>query len=298
MSKAPQKNEDTWTVLKILEWTTSFFSDKGSPSARLDAELLLSELLKLERIHLYTNFDRPLTQVELDAYRALVKRRAQGEPIAYILGHREFWTLDLEVSPAVLIPRPDTETLVQAALDRIPKEKNWKVLDIGTGSGAIALSIASERPSLSMIATDISPEALAMARKNAENHDLAEMVDFMESDLFKNLDELKNSLDMIVTNPPYIGESEREDMGPGVAKYEPSSALFAGDDGLQILKTLIPASLGYLKDGGFLLTEIGYKQGEDVKKLFQETGFQNIEILQDFGQRDRVVLGQIERVRS
>ncbi len=281
-----------WTILKILRWTTDFLGKNQSSSPRLDAELLLSQVLDLERIHLYTSFDRPMAPNELDAYRALVKRRASGEPCAYILGHREFWTLDLKVDPRVLIPRPDTETLVRSALDRIDQDSTARLVDIGTGSGAVALSIASERPALQIAATDIDDDALALAAENAEIHGLSERVSFHPGDLLEALNQDWTPLEFIVSNPPYIGESERANLSSQVREFEPTKALFAGEDGLDTIRRLIAQSFDSLGSGGHLLFEIGYKQGPAVRKLLQEAGFESIEIIQDYGDRDRVAAAQ------
>lgn len=281
-----------WTILKILQWTTGFLTEKGSKSGRLDAELLLSHVLNLERIHLYTQFDRPLVQDELDAYRALIKRRANGEPIAYIVGHRAFWTLELLTTPAVLIPRPDTETLVRAALKRIPDDSTQKLVDIGTGTGAIALAIASERPHLQIAATDISADALAIAKENARKHELDHRVEFFHGDLLDPLPAPWNSPDIIVSNPPYIADEERSLMTRSVLDFEPAEALFAGSDGLDIIKRLTPAAFAALTPGGHLLIEIGFRQGQALQQLLKEQGFQHIEILKDYGDQDRVAAAQ------
>lgn len=281
-----------WTILKILQWTTGFLSEKGSESARLDAELLLSHVLDLERIHLYTQFDRPLLPEELDAYRALIKRRAAGEPIAYILGSRPFWTLDLLTTPAVLIPRPDTETLVRAVLDRIPEDSTAKLVDIGTGTGAIALSIASERPNLKVAATDLSADALAIARKNALHNELADRVEFFGGDLLDALPGNWANPDIIVSNPPYIAEEERSLMTRSVLDFEPHQALFAGPEGLDIIRRLIPAAFAALPPGGHLLLEIGFRQGPALQQLLQDQGFESIEIIKDYGNQDRVAAAQ------
>lgn len=283
-----QKFGPPWTILKLLNWTSEFLAEKGSDSGRLDAELLLSDLLGLPRIQLYTNFDRPLVSEELEEFRARVKRRAAGEPIAYILGSVEFWTLDLAVDPRVLIPRPDTETLVRAALDRLPLDAEGRLVDLGTGSGAVALSIASERPGLTVAATDISPDALEVAAENACRNDLANRVAFFQADLFNGLDESWTDLDMVVSNPPYIGERERPDLSRSVLDFEPELALFSGDDGLDLIRRLILDARDALKSGGHLLLEIGYAQGPAVASLLESAGFLQVQILKDYGDRDRV----------
>jgi release factor glutamine methyltransferase len=277
------------TILEILERTTPFLRRRGSPSPRLDAELLLAHVLDLERIQLYTQFDRPLLPDELSAYREIIRRRAKGTPCAYLTGHRAFWTIELHVDSRVLIPRPDTETLVEAALKRVPSD-DARIVDVGTGSGAIALALAAERPNLRIAATDLSEDALVVARLNAERLGLADRVAFLHGDLLAPLGDFLPA-DMILSNPPYIGESERPDLDPGVVDFEPGLALFSGADGLDLIRRLIPSSLGALCPGGLLLIEIGHTQGPAVCALFEAAGFQQIETLEDLGRRDRVVLG-------
>ena len=288
-------NDETWTILKLLEWTTPFLEKKGSPSPRLDAELLLSFVTGLERIHLYTQFDRPLVPDELARYRELIARRSRGTPVAYLLGEKPFWSLDLKVDPRVLIPRPDTETLVQAALKSLPDGPR-RVIDIGTGSGAIALAIAAERPDAHLAATDISADALAVARENAALNDLEDRVTFLEGDLFApfaipEVGDLWIPADMIVSNPPYIGESEKPSLDRSVLDFEPHGALFAGPDGLDVLRRLVLAAHEHLRPGGALLVEIGFTQGAAVADLFADAGFAGVAIEKDLAGQDRVVYG-------
>ncbi len=282
---------DTWTILRILEWTTSFLTERGSESPRLDAELLLGHVLDLERIHLYTQFDRPLIPEELAEYRALIKRRAAGEPVAYLTGERAFWTLDLLVDGRVLIPRPDTETLVEAALS-IADDSPATVIDVGTGSGAIALALASERPTWSVIATDVSEDALEVARENRARTGLDERVEMVRGHLLEPVKLDVFPIDMVVSNPPYVAESERDEVGPGVLEYEPTGALFAGPDGLDVITELVPAAFDALRPGGYLLVEMGYRQGPAVTAIFEEAGFVDVSIRRDLGGRDRVVSGR------
>ncbi len=286
-----------WTILKILRWTTGYFEDRGVDGARLDAELLLAHVLDIDRIQLYTQFDRPLTEDELGTYRGLVKRRAKREPCAYLLGARHFWSLELSVDPRVLIPRPDTETLVRVCLEKleeygVDEESPPRLVDVGTGSGAVALAIASERPELDIAATDNSADALDVARKNAQSLALDESVHFFEGDLLQALPEPWLPLDFIVSNPPYIADGEREEIQAGVRDFEPSSALFAGPDGLDVIRRLITEAREALVPGGFLLFEIGHRQGKAVRELLCAADLQNIEIVPDYGDRDRVAVAQ------
>lgn len=279
---------ERWTVLDLLKWTANYFAGKGIENGRLDAELLLAEVLKLNRIGLYLNFDRPLQSDELATFRALIERRARREPIAYILGHCEFWSLTFKVGPDVLIPRGDTETLVEAALKVLPP--GGTLLDVGIGSGAIALAIAHERPDLSVEGIDLSPAALAIAAENAERLGLADRVTLRQGDLFA-LDG-SNQYDVIVSNPPYIALGEKAALMPEVRDFEPALALFAGADGLDCYRALIPAARAALKDSGILLVEVGAGQATAVAELFAASGYAEIFTSRDLSGIERVVGGR------
>ena len=217
--------DNTWTIARVLEWTRGFFESKGIETARLDAELLIAHALKLKRIALYLDHHRPLSTQELEAIRSLVRRRSKLEPIHYILGQRDFWSITLNVDPRVLIPRPDTEKLVELALEHIDGDTE-QVLDLCTGSGAIALAIASEHPKLKLTATDISPEAIVLAQENSSHLDLSN-VQFQVSNLFEDL---SGTFTMIVSNPPYLARSEAGGLAPELS-HEPEQALFGGGSG-------------------------------------------------------------------
>lgn len=279
---------ESWAVLDLLKWTANYFAGKGIENGRLDAELLLAEVLKLNRIGLYLNFDRPLQSEELAAFRALIERRARREPIAYILGHCEFWSLTFKVGPEVLIPRGDTETLVEAALKVLPP--GGTLLDIGVGSGAIALAIAHERPDLSVEGIDLSPAALAIATENALLLGLAARVALRQGDLFA-LDG-NRQYDVVVSNPPYIAVGEQATLMPEVRNFEPSLALFAGDDGLDCYRALIPAAKTALKSSGYLLVEVGAGQATAVAELFAVAGYGEICTSRDLAGIERVVAGR------
>lgn len=289
----PEKLGPPWTILKILRWTTHFFESKDvSASARLDAELLLAKVLDFERMKLYTHFDRPMSDPELDAYRALIKRRAAGEPVAYILGSKGFWEIDLKVDPRVLIPRPETEILVEETLKRLDKDSDARIVDVGTGSGAIALALADARPNLRVVATDIAPDALTLARENADDLGLSDRVEFFEGDLLDGVRPDFFPCQIIVSNPPYIGEDERDEIMVDVKGFEPETALFSGPDGLDAIRRLVPASFDALESGGHFLCEIGHQQGEAVEEILKSAGFVETSIRQDYARLDRVVMGQ------
>lgn len=279
---------ESWTVLALLKWTANYFAGKGIENGRLDAELLLAEILHLNRIGLYLNFDRPVQNDELAAFRALIARRARREPIAYILGHCEFWSLTFKVSPEVLIPRGDTETLVEAALKVLPQ--GGTLLDIGVGSGAIALAIAHERPDAQVEGIDLSPAALAIATENAQRLGLAGRVALRQGDLFA-LDGSRQ-YDVIVSNPPYIAVGEKATLMPEVRDFEPALALFAGDDGLDCYRALIPAAKEKLKCFGTLLVEVGVGQAAAVTELFAVAGYAEIFSCRDLSGIERVVAGR------
>jgi release factor glutamine methyltransferase len=280
-----------WTILKLLQWTTQFLESR-SETPRLDAEILLAHSLGLKRMQLYTSYDRPLVGPELDAYRALVKRRSRGEPVAYIIGQRGFWTLDLKTDARALIPRPDTEVLVEEALARLDQETTGVVIDVGTGTGAIILAIASERPQARLAATDLSPEALALARENAEALGLSQRIAFFEGDLLLAVDESLRPAQMILSNPPYISSDEYVGLMPDVRLFEPRQALEAGEHGLDVYSRLLPMAYEALADEGFLLVEIGSTQAEAVVALFEQAGFCDVAVRRDYGDRARVVSGR------
>lgn len=294
---AQRGSNETWTVLKMLEWITGYFEKQGFDSPRYEAEVLLEHALKMQRIMIYANFDRPLQPSELDAIRPMVKRRGKYEPMAYITGSRGFWSIDLKTDARALIPRPDTETLVEAAIEKLDQRAKdgagMRVIDIGTGTGAIALSIAHDREEAEVAAVDISAPALSLARENADALSLSERVTFFEADLFAGLPaEWLTGLDVVVSNPPYVSRDEEELMGKGVKAFEPEGALFAEDDGLAIIKRLVPEAYSALEPGGWLLCEIGFAQGSVVKEIFSSQGFVDVSVRKDLGRKDRVVLGQ------
>ncbi len=272
-----------WTLVEILKWTADYFSTQGIDSGRLDAELLLCDLLGLDRVGLYLNYDRPLSTDELSLYRQRVKRRARREPVQYILGHTEFWSLDFKVNPSVLIPRADTEVLVEQALEIAACP--GRIVDLGTGSGAIAVALALECPSAQVVAVDISPAALEVARANAEA--LAPgRIGFVQGDL---LDGCEGSFDLIVSNPPYVTEGEMEELMPEVGRFEPRGALVAGIDGLDIYRRLALEAPPRLNSGGWLIVEVGATQAAQVGALFSEAGLVDVRLRKDYAGIERVV---------
>jgi release factor glutamine methyltransferase len=253
-----EATEQQWTIKRLLEWTTDYFKTVNPDSPRLDAEVLLGEVLGCQRVMLYTQFDRVPEENLLARFREAVKRRGAGEPVAYIVGHWEFYSLDFEVNSHVLIPRPETEHLVVAALDAAKQiaDRPIRVLDIGTGSGCIAIALAKHLDDCRIGAIDVSAAALEVAARNVAKHQLDDRIRLMQGDLFAALPTGSAPVDLIVSNPPYIGTAEVDTVDPSVRKYEPDQALFAGNDGMQIIDRLVQQATNWLKPGGFLIFEI------------------------------------------
>jgi release factor glutamine methyltransferase len=248
----------TLTVGEILPLSTRFLKERGSESPRLDAELLAADALGVRRLDLYLAPERPLTPAETDALREAIRRRGRGEPIAYIRGRRDFFGLEIAVSPAVLIPRPETETLVDAAIGWV-RDRGVAapvIVDVGTGSGAIACALAANLPDARIVATDVSTDALAVAARNVATHGLADRVRLVACDLLSGLDD-GNAPDLVVSNPPYVAESDRPLMDDGVLRFEPHGALFSGADGTDATFALIDSARARLRPGGALIVEVG-----------------------------------------
>ncbi len=280
-------DRETWTTLKILTWTKEYLAGKGVENARLEAEWLLCAVLELDRVGLYLNFDKPLTDPELAAYRGMVARRARREPLQYILGNQEFYGLEFAVTPAVLIPRHDTEVLVKEALQRA--DSGSRILDIGVGSGAVACALAKHLPEADVWGVEKSPEALAVARENALRQSLC--LTLCEGSLFEPL--TGQRFHLIVSNPPYIPTGELATLQPEVKDYEPSEALDGGADGLVFYQQIIPQAAQHLSPGGWLLLEAGVGQAEAVKELFASSGFSEIFTARDPGGIERVIGGRM-----
>jgi len=276
--------QKSWRIKDLLEWTTRYFSDRGVQESRLEAEILLAHVFEKNRVYLYANYDEPVNQTERERYREYIKRRISGEPLAYIVGCKEFMSLNFKVSPDVLIPRPDTEILVETALSLAREGQMNRICDVGTGSGAIAVSLAAYLPETEIFAVDLSPAALKIARENARLHNVT--VHFREGDLLLPL-ENEAKLDMITANLPYVTIAQIEELEPGVKDWEPRLALAATGDGLDIYRRLVPQAYELLQPGGFMLCEIDPRQVESARAMLQ--GFSDIEIIKDGAGRDRVV---------
>ncbi|MGA2404504.1 MAG: peptide chain release factor N(5)-glutamine methyltransferase [Syntrophobacteraceae bacterium] len=280
--------EEQWTVLKVLQWTTEYFSEKGFEQPRADAEVLLAHALGMERIHLYLNHDKPLSAEELARFRGFIRRRAAFEPTQYITGKQEFWSLDFEVTPAVLIPRPETEVLVEKALE-IAGNEPFLVLDLGAGSGAIAVALAHERTGIRVIAADKSWSAIEVARRNAVRHGVADRISFVVADLFGALAS-RPLFDLIVSNPPYVSDAEFLDLAPEIANYEPRSALRGGGKrGLALIRKIVEQFHVHLKQRGSLLLEIGLGQAEILEAEFPQDLAARFQFIEDYSGIKRVL---------
>jgi len=283
--------EETWTILKVLQWTTGYFSRKGIDQPRANAEVLLAHVLGTDRIQLYLHFDRPLSAAELASYRELVRRRADREPTQYITQKQEFWSLEFEVNPFVLIPRPETELLLEKALELMGDFSGKRILDLATGSGAIAVSLAHERSAARIIATDKSCEALQVAKRNAVRHHVQDRVHLAAMDLFSGFSPARTSFDLILSNPPYIGEVEFATLAPEVVCHEPQAALRGGgaqglDTILRILREVPP----FMKPGSMLLMEIGHDQAKLLDEEFKGSPWiEGYEFIKDYSGFMRVL---------
>ena len=280
--------ERTWTVLDLLRWTTQHFSERGIETPRLDAECLLAFALDCDRLRLYVDYEKPVDESERARFRELVRERASERvPVALLTGRREFWSLPLRVSRDVLVPRPETETLVATALELVPdRDAEVAVLDVGTGSGAIALAIASERVKARITATDLSAAALVVARENAAALALSDRVRFLEGSLFEPV--AGESFDLVVSNPPYVAERDAAGLPPEL-RHEPASALFAGPDGTDVLRAIAARVGEVLAPGGAVLVELDPRQADAMSAWLREAGLVAINVHRDVAGRQRVV---------
>jgi release factor glutamine methyltransferase len=280
---------ENWTVRKILTWTTQHFEKRGVDAPRLTTEVLLAHALKTTRVRLYVDLDRPLEKTELATFRALIERRLAGEPTQYLTGVREFYNRTFKVDPRVLIPRPETELLVEAALHKLPKDGPGLALDVCTGSGCIAISLAAERPQATVVATDLSEDACALARENAQALGVAERLTVLQGNLYAPLP-LDARFDVVASNPPYIATAEIPTLSAEVRR-EPHMALDGGPDGLVLIRKVIAGARRVLKPGGLLAMEIGETQGDAVKALLQAAGYADARVEKDLERRDRLAFG-------
>ena len=287
---------DIWTIQKLLNWMSDYFKQKNIDSPRFSAEMLIAHVLGMKRIELYMHFDKQVEQAKLDSLRALVKRAGQSEPIAYLTGKTEFYSMPMFVSQACLIPRPETELLVERAIEFLRTRSGPQyILDLCTGCGTIAAAIAKNCPSAKVVATDISDAALTVASQNIELHKLESQIELLCGDLFtpviKQLD--VSAFDLIVSNPPYISTSEMQTLDKNVKDFEPHLALHGGVDGLDIYRRILAEVENFLKPDGVLMMEIGYGQAEAIRQMLEETGlFAKINIEKDLSNNDRIAIAK------
>ena len=285
-----------WTIQRLLKWITEYLTKKGIDSPRLSAELLLSHVLGLKRIELYTQFDKLVDKRQLDKLHDLVKRAGRNEPVAYLTATTEFYSLELNITPDCMIPRPETELLTERAIEFLRNRSATQlVCDLCTGCGCIAIAIAKNSPDARIIATDISDAALNIAAKNIDKHRLKDKIKLLCGDLFDpiipQLDEGK--FDLIVCNPPYVSAAEFEKLAKNVKDYEPRIALYAGQDGLDTYRRICKNADAFLKDDAALMLEVGYSQGKSVRELLEQMDcFAEITIEKDYHDNDRIAIAK------
>ncbi len=286
-----------WTLMEVLRWTAERLK-KVTETPRLDTELLLAAVLGIRRIELYMRHDQPLEKDELDRFKALIRRRLTGEPVAYLLGRRDFWGRSFLVDARVMVPRPETELLVEGALAAAPEDGEVLVLDLCTGSGNVIISILEERPLWRGIGADVSDDALAVAASNRDAANLGDRLILAEGDLMAAV-ERDLRFGVITANPPYVPNGDWEGLAPDVKGHEPRGAVTAGTDGLDVIKKLVPAAASALAPGGLLLMEYdGAAQTEAITALAQEAGLVDVEIRKDLAGRDRVLSAKTNQNRE
>lgn len=284
-------NKD-WTVGRLLTWTVRYLREKGLEEPTLTAQLLLSKALGCSRLDLYMSFDKDVGEEARSRFKGLIKRAVAGEPVAYILGYKEFFSIPIKVRPSVLIPRPETEFLVQYLIRDIRNTSRFDgtilIADVGIGSGCISIAIAKHIGKARIIGTDISDSALAVAAENIREYGLTDRIELVKTDLLLGLE--GSRFDYIVSNPPYVSESDYERLPRTIRDYEPKESLLAGPDGLSVIRRLIITSKDYLAMGGKLIFEIGYNQAESVRKLLDDEGYSNIDFEKDLSGVDRIAI--------
>ncbi|HEY4756483.1 MAG TPA: peptide chain release factor N(5)-glutamine methyltransferase [Ignavibacteriaceae bacterium] len=280
------------TVLEALNGASDYLQNKGIKSSRLNAELLLSHILNCKRLELYLSFDRPLQKSEIDSYRELLKRRSTFEPLQYIIGKVEFYGLEFEVNQSVLIPRPETELLVEAVIESVAKDENINILDIGSGSGNISIALAKNIPSCTVVGIDISEEAIETSTRNAKLNGVESQLMFVKKNILNGIEINENSFDVVVSNPPYVSVADFVNLDPELRLYEPQIALTDESDGLSFYRNISVLSRSLLKNNGKLFFEIGAGQSDAVKKILIDSDYKNIVIIKDYSDIERVIIGE------
>jgi release factor glutamine methyltransferase len=278
-----------WTVARLLDWTGKFLAEKGSESPRLDTEVLLAHTLKCKRIELYTRHDEEVSDEGRQRFKGLIRQRIEGCPVAYLVGRKEFYSLEFEVNRSVLIPRPDTETVVDECLQLAKEMAEPSVIDVGTGSGCLAVAVTKYCKQVRVTAIDVSDEALEVAARNATKHGVAERIRFLKGDLFSPLS-AGEQFDFVLSNPPYIPRKDIAGLAAGVRDYEPHTALDGGSNGLEVLDRLVTESPARLKPGGYLIVEIGSPQERPARERIQaQSGFELAKTVYDSAGHPRVL---------
>lgn len=281
------------TVLDALKKTTEYLEKKGIESARVNAEIMLAYILKCKRLQLYLSFDRPLNENEKNLYREFLQRRVNHEPVQYITGIVGFYGLEFQVNKSVLIPRPETEILVETIIENTNENEETNILDIGTGSGNIAITLAKHLPNSKITAIDKSKDALKIAVKNSELNNVKERINFIENDILNNQNIFDNVFDLVVSNPPYISKKEYNNLEPELNKHEPSIALTDFSDGVIFYKNISKQAKNLLNTKGKLFFEIGAGQSKKIKEIMEQNNFYNIQIIKDYQNHDRVIWGAL-----
>lgn len=282
---------EDWTIKRLLAWSTQYFQERGIDQARLESEILLAHILRLKRLDLYLQFDRLLLPTELADYKALIKRRCQGEPVAYIVGKKEFWSRDFLVNRDVLIPRPETEMLVQVVLDTVMEQGQALIgLELGLGSGCLAITLLAELLDLTMQAIEVSPKAIEVAKKNAVSHGVGARLAIVLGDFLTYQSDM--TYNFIVSNPPYVTDGEMATLPPTVRDFEPVNAFNAGNDGLKFYEPIAAFAATHLRENGFIAVEIAETQGVAVTEIFKSRGFK-ARVIKDYAGHDRVVCAEL-----
>ena len=282
------------TVLESIKLSADYLTGKGIESPRMNAELLLADIIGCKRLELYLSFDKPLSEVELQKYREFIKRRGNFEPLQYILGKVEFYGLEFIVNPSVLIPRPETELLVENILNQISKEKEQWILDIGCGSGNISIAIAASLTNVNLVATDIDENSLLVAKENAEKHGATKKIKFMSHDILKDDFDNFPMFDFIVSNPPYVSEENYLTLQKEIIEFEPRIAVTDDNDGYKFFRIIAEKASTKLKINGKLFFEIAQGQSEQVKQILNENRFSNINVIKDYQNIDRIIYGEMK----
>jgi release factor glutamine methyltransferase len=289
-------SKKVWTILEMLQWGTSYLAEKGFDETRLTIELLLSHVLRLKRIQLYTNFEKPLTNAELTSFKILLQRRLQHEPLQYIIGTTEFMGREFLVDKRVLIPRPETEVLAEVAVRYVQENfpsLSSKILDIGTGSGCLAVTCAAMIEDAVVTAIDISKDAIDVARSNAEKNGVGNKIVFSVRDIFTSAADFPEKFHLVISNPPYISKSEFEALQPEIRKFEPSSATTDGSDGLSFYRCIADIAHSLLESNGAVIVEHAYNQATAVQEIFRDAGWNSLESVGDYSGIPRCLVAKL-----